>query len=94
MAHYHLIFGHPAGMPISEIMFDNYEESIVNFVDFSQMLFANYMDKRDPQFSAVAAYQKAIEATENGQSQGAYTGTDTLCIVWMPCEQCNPASMN
>lgn len=80
--HYHVCTGPVENMPVSDVMFKEYEESISCFVGL-----ANYMFKELRGSDYDLTIEQALEATGNGNSMGAFVGPGTLTLYWFRCEE-------
>lgn len=80
MSHYHIVSAANSTVPISSVRYDNYEDSIVDWVNLSTKLFGHL------EVPGELAIENAKAATGNGDGIMARIGTSALCFYWMRCE--------
>lgn len=81
MRHYHLIFGREgSGLPIASLKYANYEDSLVDYVKLSTLLFGHI------QKDGALSIENARASTSNGDAWGSMVGTHALAIYWLRCD--------
>lgn len=80
-SHYHICTGPRDNMPISDVKFEKYEESLHCFTSLANAMFRNL---RDSDYDL--SLEQALEATDHGNSRGAFVGPPTLTLYWLRCE--------
>lgn len=80
--HYHVSTGPAGNIPVSDVVFEDYEESLLCFVGLANSMFR---ELRGSDYDLT--WEQAIEATKNGHADGAYVGPFTLMLYWSKCEQ-------
>lgn len=79
--HFHVCTGPRENIPVSDVLFDEYEDSVQCFVTLSNYLFS---ELRGSDYDLTI--EQALEATGNGDNRGAFVGTHTLTVYWLRCE--------
>lgn len=89
--HFHVMTGPATGYPMSNIRYESYEDSLVDFVALGHGLFDGLSS--DPN---AINLEHAINATACGEGLGAYIGTPGLVVIWARCEEeiCTSANWN
>lgn len=82
VAHYHVCTGPQGYIPISDLQFENYEDSLVCFMGLANSMFRELRGS-DHDLSL----EQALEATCYGESRGAYVGPASLTLYWLRCEE-------
>lgn len=80
------MFGFAGGHVISEIPYDNYEESLLDLVHFTKMLFSG-ADNAGQELT----FERAVEATEHGKASvdtAIAVGMGQLNVFWKACDGC------
>lgn len=81
VSHYHVCTGQADAMPISDVLYDEYEESITTFVGLANSLFK---ELRGSEYDLTIG--QALEATDHGKGRGAFVGPPSLVLYWLRCE--------
>lgn len=82
MAHYHVSTGPAGTITVSDVAYEDYEESLLAFVGLANSMFR---ELRGNDYDLT--WEQAIEATKNGHAQGAYVGPHTLMLYWYRCDE-------
>lgn len=80
-SHYHICTGSRNSIPISDVQFDDYEESLYCFMKLGNAMFR---ELRGSDYDLSLA--QALEATNHGKARAAYVGPPTLTLYWLRCE--------
>lgn len=81
-SHYHVCTGPQGGIPLSNIRFEEYEDSLHTFMSLANSMFR---ELRGSDYDLSLA--QAFEATDYGNSRGAYVGPPSLTIYWLRCDE-------
>jgi len=81
MSHYHVCTGPVERIPVSDVRFEEYEESLHCFISLANMMFR---ELRGDEYDLTL--EQAFEVTKNGESRGAYVGPPSLTLYWLRCD--------
>ena len=81
MTHYHVITATNVDTAIASVKYDNYEDSLEQWVKLSTRFFGHIGKELGG-----LQIEHAKAATNNGAGYMARAGSQTLCFYWMRCE--------
>lgn len=79
--HYHVLTA-PMGVPLTDLTFDEYEESLFVFMKLANAMFR---ELRGSDYDL--SLGQALAATAYGEARGAYCGPPSLTLYWLRCEE-------
>lgn len=81
MTHYHLVMTRGGVFPMASVKYDNYEDSLVDYVGLSVRLFGHLQEH-----AGTLSVERAKQATCDGEAQGSFIGVPSMGLYWIRCE--------
>ena len=82
MIHFHVIAARFGSIAIASARYENYEDSIADWVKLSNYVFKDI----EEEFGGLAI-ENAMDATDHGEGMMARVGTSALCFYWSRCDE-------
>ena len=79
--HFHVLTGPASTVPQTDVVYDDYVESLYGFLGMGRALFKDLAGSDEDQ-----TIEQALEATAHGEARGAYIGPPSLMVYWFRCE--------